>query len=221
MVRMRIRLLCLFVMLSIVTISIPSIRAQTQNTGAIQGRVFEAGSLAPLPGAAVTITHEDLGLERSTVTNADGIYYVGILPAGRYRITASRQGYESDVNPQNSMIRNFLIHITNTEKADQPPPIVLRKISAQPTPAPPVTPPPVTPPPTQATSTAPPIEVSLLVNTTNATRGGNFDELFLLALPLPGIRSFDNLAFLVPGVAPAPLHIGTTVGPGIGPGVGT
>src|SRR5215216_1983559 len=218
MLRMAARLLCLFVMLSTVSLSIPSTWAQTQNTGAIQGRVFEAGSLAPLPGAAVTITHEELGLERSTVTNADGIYYVGILPAGRYRITASRQGYEPDVNPQNSMIRNFLIHITNTERADQPPPIVLHKISATPAPTPPVTPPPVAAPPRQATATAPPVdEVALLVNITNATRGGNFDEMFLLSLPLPGVRSFDNLAFLVPGVVPPPQHIGTTVGPGIGP----
>jgi hypothetical protein len=222
MVRMAARLLSLFVMLSTVSLNMPSTWAQTQNTGAIQGRVFEAGSLAPLPGASVTITHEELGLERSTVTNADGIYYVGILPAGRYRITASRQGYEPDVNPQNSMIRNFLIHITNTERADQPPPIVLHKISATATPTPPVTPPPVAPPPRQATTTAPPVdEVALLVNITNATRGGNFDEMFLLSLPLPGVRSFDNLAFLVPGVVPPPQHIGTTVGPGIGPGVGT
>jgi hypothetical protein len=35
------------------------------------------------------------------------------------------------------------------------------------------------------------------------------------------VRSFDALAFLVPGVAPPPLSIGTNVGPGIGPGVGT
>src|ERR1051325_7085232 len=116
MVRMGMRLLCLFVILSTISINMPLTWAQTQNTGAIQGRVFEAGSLAPLPGAAVTITHEELGLERSTVTNADGIYYVGILPAGRYRITVARQGYDTVVNSQNSLIRNFLIHITNTER---------------------------------------------------------------------------------------------------------
>lgn len=222
MLRLGMRLLCLLMILSTVSVYIPFAWAQTQNTGAIQGRVFEAGSLAPLPGAAVTITHEELGLERTTVTNTDGVYYVGILPAGRYRITAMRQGYETDVNPQNSMIRNFLIHITNTERADQPPPIVLRKISATPTPTPPVTPPAVTPPPRQTPqATSPDDEVSLMVNISNATRGGNFDERFLLSLPLPGVRSFDNLAFLVPGVFPPPQHIGTTVGPGIGPGVGT
>lgn len=221
----------LLVMLSITPIAMPVSLAQTQNTGAIQGRVFEAGtSIAPLPGATVTITHEDIGLERTTVTNADGVYYVGILPAGRYRISAARQGYENDTNPENSIIRNFLIHITNTEKADQPPPITLQKILAVTTPSnnpPPNNPPPTppTPQPTRPTTsqTAPAKESSaeLMVNTTNATRGGNFGELPLLALPLPGVRTFDDLAFLVPGVFPAPQAIGSTIGPGIGPGVGT
>ena len=232
----------LLAILSIVSLSTPVNLAQTQNTGAIQGRVFEAGSIAPLPGATVTVTHEEIGLERTTVTNPDGVYYVGILPAGRYRISAARQGYENDPNPENSIIRNFLIHITNTEKADQPPPIILQKIVAvnvppanvPPTTQPPVTTPPVTrppttqpqttqptPPPSRQTSPARESQAELLVNTTNATRGGNFGELSLLALPLPGVRTFDDLAFLVAGVFPAPQTIGSTVGPGIGPGVGT
>ncbi len=212
-------------MLSIISISVPAISAQTQNTGAIQGRVFEGVSIAPLPGATVTITHEDIGLERTTVTNEDGVYYVGILPAGRYRISATHEGYQNDTNPENSVIRNFLIHITNTEKADQPPPITLQKIVAvvtPPTTQPPTTQPPATTQPTSAqTSPAKESSAELLANTTNATRGGNFGELPLLALPLPGVRSFDDLAFLVAGVAPPPQAIGTGVGPGIGPGVGT
>ncbi|MEK6405494.1 MAG: carboxypeptidase-like regulatory domain-containing protein [Acidobacteriota bacterium] len=221
----------LLVALSLSSIYFPHVIAQTQNTGAIQGRVFDAGTLDPLPSVVVTITHEEIGLERTTISNDQGIYYVGILPAGRYRITAAKQGYENDADPRNSSITNFLIHITNTERADQPPPIILRKAGVA-TP-PPVTPPPGTPPPatrppaTQPTptprqaSTTDESDVALLANTSNATRGGNFDERFLLSLPLPGVRSFDDLAFLVPGVAPPPLSIGTNVGPGIGPGVGT
>src|ERR1044071_2892608 len=146
MSRNAVKFFSLLVMLSIISIPMPATSAQTQNTGAIQGRVFEAGSIAPLPGATVTVTHEDIGIERTTVTNADGVYYVGILPAGRYRISAARQGYENDPNPDYSIIRNFLIHITNIEKADQPPPITLQKITAAVTP--PVTQPPVTQPPT-------------------------------------------------------------------------
>ena len=95
----------LLVMLSIISLYMPVSLAQTQNTGAIQGRVFEGGSIAPLPGATVTVTHEEIGLERTTITNADGIYYVGILPAGRYRVSAARQGYQNDPNPENSIIQ--------------------------------------------------------------------------------------------------------------------
>ena len=43
----------------------------------------------------------------------------------------------------------------------------------------------------------------------------------LLSLPLSGVRTFDDLAFLAPGVAPPPQAIGNTTGPGLGPGVGT
>ena len=220
----------LLIALSLSAIYLPHTIAQTQNTGAIQGRVFEAGTLEPLPSAVITITHEEIGLERTTISNEQGIYYVGILPAGRYRITAAKQGYESDTDPRNSVITNFLIHITNTERADQPPPIVLKKVGVAA--APPVTQPPTQPQPTRPPAVQPPttppagqtpaeFDVALLANTSNATRGGNFDERFLLSLPLPGVRTFDDLAFLVPGVAPPPLSIGTNVGPGIGPGVGT
>jgi len=232
MSKIAVKAFSLLVTLSLSTVYFPHAIAQTQNTGAIQGRVFEAGSLAPLPSAIVTIVHEEIGLERTTVSNDQGIYYVGILPAGRYRITAAKQGYESDPDPKNSVINNFLIHITNTERADQPPPIVLRKVGAAAPPpvTPPVTPRPGTQPPTPPPATLPPVrqasataesDVALLANTSNATRGGNFDERFLLVLPLPGVRTFDDLAFLVPGVALPPLSIGTNVGPGIGPGVGT
>src|SRR4030095_2323237 len=202
------KVFCLIIALSLSSIYFPRALAQTQNTGAIQGRVFEAGSLAPLPSVVVTVTHEEIGLERTTVSNDQGIYYVGILPAGRYRITAQKQGYENDADLRNSTINNFLIHITNTERADQPPPIILRKVGAAPTTTtPPTTQPPTTrppttqPPSTPSTPTSGPdqSDVALLVNTSNATRGGNFDERFLLGLPLPGVRSFDDLAFLLPG----------------------
>src|SRR5258705_1238442 len=130
MFKIRTKVFCLLIALSLTSIYIPRVLAQTQNTGAIQGRVFDAGSLDPLPSVVVTVTHEEIGVERTTVSNDEGIYYVGILPAGRYRITAQKQGYENDSDPRNSIINNFLIHITNTERADQPPPIILRRAGA-------------------------------------------------------------------------------------------
>src|SRR5438477_12653254 len=94
MYRIGTKVLCLLMVLSSSGIYLPSTSAQTQNTGAIQGRVFDGGSLDPLPSVVITVTREEIGLERTTVSNDEGIYYVGILPAGRYRITAQKQGYE-------------------------------------------------------------------------------------------------------------------------------
>ena len=81
--------------------------------------------------------------------------------------------------------------------------------------------------PVPQTGTPPPLAVITgadavkLVNTTNATRGGIFTDFDLAALPLPGRRTFDALAFLLPGVAAPPQTVSTTVGPGIGSSVGT
>ena len=74
-----------------------------------------------------------------------------------------------------------------------------------------------TPPPPAITGA----DAVKLVNTTNATRGGIFTDFDLTALPLPGRRTFDALAFLLPGVATPPQTLSTTVGPGIGSSVGT
>jgi len=68
---------------------------------------------------------------------------------------------------------------------------------------------------------APESKYQQVVNTSNATRSGSFSERQLRALPLPGTRTFDDLVFLVPGVAPPPQTSSRAVGPGIGPGVGT
>lgn len=105
------------------------------------------------------------------------------------------------------------------------------------TPRPGTTPPVTTPPVTAAPGVTPPVttpttgqqpsgggdgeESAQLVNTSNASRIQHFDLRQLMILPLPGIRTFDDLAFLSPGVALPPLAIGSLVGPGVGPGVGT
>ncbi|HSK74666.1 MAG TPA: TonB-dependent receptor, partial [Pyrinomonadaceae bacterium] len=58
----------------------------------------------------------------------------------------------------------------------------------------------------------------------NPRRGGAFNERAVQTLPLGGTtltRTFDELAFYVPGVLPPPQAIGNSVGPGVGGGVGT
>ncbi|HZS06306.1 MAG TPA: carboxypeptidase-like regulatory domain-containing protein [Blastocatellia bacterium] len=185
--------------------------AQTQTTGAIQGVVYEAGSKAPIAGAAIDVANEETGLVRTTITNNDGLYFVGMLPPGLYTVGARRDGYEND--PQSST-SNFPIRLSKTNLV-QPPPIVLRKIGSAPA---------ATAAPASATtgsSAANDSEFERQVNTVNATRGGNFDRRQLTTLPLAGIRTFESLAFLLPGVAPPPQPVGGTVGPGLGAGFGT
>ena len=60
-----------------------------------------------------------------------------------------------------------------------------------------------------------------LVNTSSPTRGASFDERQLSSLPLPDIRTFDSLAFLIAGISAAPQSLGGVAGPGIGAGVGS
>jgi hypothetical protein len=62
-----------------------------------------------------------------------------------------------------------------------------------------------------------------LVNTTDAARSQNFSEQQIHSLPLganTAMRSFDELALLLPGVSPPPYTPGVR-GPGVGFGIGT
>jgi hypothetical protein len=76
----------------------------------------------------------------------------------------------------------------------------------------------------QPTNTSSPEPEAIgMVNTVDAVRGGNFIERQIEALPLGAasiMRSFDDLALLVAGVAPPPYMPGAR-GPGVGFGVGT
>ncbi len=185
--------------------------AQTQTTGAVQGSVHEAGSKAPIAGATVNLTNEENGLLRATITNKEGIYFIGMLPPGFYTVSATCAGYEDD---RLSSTNHFPLRLSKTNLV-QPPPIVLRKIG---TTAAVTTMPTAVPSAGAASSDS---EVERLVNTINATRGGNFDRRQLTTLPLPGIRTFETLAFLLPGVALPPQTLGGAVGPGLGAGIGT
>ncbi len=77
---------------------------------------------------------------------------------------------------------------------------------------------------TQTTKSSPPEPEAIgLVNTVDAVRGGNFTERQIESLPLGAasiMRSFDDLALLVTGVAPPPYTPGAR-GPGVGFGIGT
>ncbi len=184
--------------------------AQTQLTGTIRGQVLEETQTGmPIEGAIVTITNEETGLVRSVISRTNGEYSIELLPSGLYSLSGRKDGYE---NSSFGTANNFPVLIKQNNVV--PPPIRLRKIGATPPPS-----------PTAAAAAPQPVvdgaQYARLANTENATRSINFDTTVLLALPIPGTRTFDSLALLSPGVAPPPPAIGKNVGPGLGPGVGT
>lgn len=66
--------------------------AQTSATsGEISGRVTDSGGGA-LPGVTVTASNTETGLTRSTVTDENGEYTLGLLPPGTYNATAELEG---------------------------------------------------------------------------------------------------------------------------------
>jgi protocatechuate 3,4-dioxygenase beta subunit len=71
----------------------PSSPADQQGTGRIRGRVVAAETGAPLRGARVEILGGSAQPPRETVSDADGGYEVGQLPAGAFFVNASLDGY--------------------------------------------------------------------------------------------------------------------------------
>src|SRR5207247_8888721 len=65
-----------------------------RSTGTIRGTVRDA-TQAVLPGATVTVTNQDTGLTRGTVTNSAGAYTAAELPVGRYTVSAELQGFNT------------------------------------------------------------------------------------------------------------------------------
>ena len=68
--------------------------AQPAGTATIAGTVTSDDAQAkPLRRVQVTVRAPELGPPRTAITNDDGTFVLGALPAGRYTITASKPGY--------------------------------------------------------------------------------------------------------------------------------
>ncbi len=79
------------VALAIVGSGSVGLHAQTV-TGTILGVVQDASG-AVVPNAAITITNQDTGVARNVMSNADGLYNVPSLLAGKYTVQATAQGF--------------------------------------------------------------------------------------------------------------------------------
>jgi hypothetical protein len=211
------------------------IKAQDTVTGAFEGRITDKRTGAPIAGASVQFINQGTGVPIAKRTNQDGRFYQALLQPGTYTIRATAPGYRTEE------VERRLVATRNNIVIPVP-------ISLEPEGTPPTTPPNTTTPPTTTpgNTTTPPVataspgtgaaattgankteeEANLVatINQTDGRRGGAFTELEVSTLPLGAttlIRTFDELAFLVPGVFLPPQTGGLVAGPGVGPGVGS
>src|SRR3989304_9437495 len=67
-----------------------------QSLVAISGTVRDTSG-AVLPGAVVVLLNEDTGISRTATTNQVGLYNAPALGLGNYRVTASLEGFQTQV----------------------------------------------------------------------------------------------------------------------------
>jgi hypothetical protein len=209
-------------------IPIRSTYAQDYVTGSFEGEIKDSITGSPIVGATVRITNQETGVPVAKQTDSAGRFRQGLLPPGDYTITVVKEGYVI-LNLQRSLpaLRPTVV---------LPPVPLVREVTAtataSPTPASFVAATPgATPLPTiQPTTKAPPpdagteADIRGEINTIDAQRGGTFSQKEVSNLPLGAItrvRTFDELALLLPGVAPPPQTQGEVAGPGVGAGVGS
>ena len=173
--------------------------AQDSVTGAFEGRVSNNITGAAIVGAAVQITNEETGVNYNLRTNSKGLFYQGLLAPGFYLIKVSINGFDTK-----TLRRQLKVSVTGEVV---PVPVGLDPVGSG-----------------NVTQTVENDNIRVEVNTTDARRDESAKEEKIKNLPIGAAtvtESFDELAFLAPGVAPPPQTVGDTAGPGVGPGVGS
>jgi hypothetical protein len=193
---------CLIFWLGLLTSFSELVKAQDTVTGAFEGTVSNNVTGEVVAGAPVQITNELTGITYNLATDSKGRFFQGLLSPGIYLIRVSVPGFRP-------RILRRLLKIAFTGEVI-PVPVTLDPENT------------ALPPPSQVPEEAEDIRVEM--NTSDARRDGSYPERTISELPLGSTslnRSFDELALLLPGVAPPPQTIGDVSGPGIGPGVGS
>ena len=219
---LRIFTLSLFV-LSTLQLASPNACAQDTVTGAFEGTV-KSRSGEPIAGASIQFINQLTDVPIAKRSDSQGRFYQGLLPPGTYTIRVSAPNFQT---------REIELRLLATRANSViPVPVTLDPVTTATTPTPTPTPGTATATTTQPPTTTQPstqtvdVDRSILsdINTTDARRGGAFTDKEVSTLPLGGVtlvRSFDELALLLPGVAAPPQAIGNGTGPGVGSGVGT
>lgn len=177
-----------------------------QNTvsGAFEGIVSNSQTGDPIP-AKIEITNEQTGAVYTPTVDSKGRFYQGLLAPGFYRISVSAAGLRPRL-----LRREIKVSLTGEVV---PVPVALEPESA-------------------ASSSVPASQavleegddIRVAINTKDARREGSFRDESITKNPLGSstlTKSFDELALLLPGVAPPPQTVGEVAGPGVGAGVGS
>ena len=76
----------------VVSLTSPAANAQTAGAGSITGTVMDPNK-SVLPGAVVTVTGTDTGIDHQFITNSAGIYVAPFLQPGHYKVSATGAGF--------------------------------------------------------------------------------------------------------------------------------
>ncbi|MGQ0543291.1 MAG: TonB-dependent receptor [Blastocatellia bacterium] len=80
----------------LITMSSISFAQSQATTGLIQGTVVDPNG-AVVPGASIVVRNADTGFERTVTSNDDGFFTAPLLPLGKYRITATKDGFAQQI----------------------------------------------------------------------------------------------------------------------------
>lgn len=212
--------------------------AQNTVTGAFDGVVFDKLSSEPIKGATVEMINQDGGEHYKHLTDPHGQFFQALLRPGTYTIRVVKAGYQ-DIEvtqelptlrttefeslpdglepaakskldkrllPRQGLRSARMLFISMTPKDEFTARVLPQTVG------------------TKTTRAA--IDRSLSGNLyqLDGRRDGVFTQKEVTQLPLGGttlVRTFDELAPLMPGVAPPPQTIGNGSGPGVGAGVGS
>jgi hypothetical protein len=159
------------VLITLVCLFTASIASSQVNTSVIAGSVTDnSGSV--VPGATIAVLQIGTGLERKTVTNANGEYVIPQLAPGNYEITAQATGF------QTARVTSIALTIAQREVVDIS--LKLGQVSEQ------------------VTVSA---EAAQLKEAETASLGQLIERRVIQDLPLNG-RNYLTLGSLSPGVVP-------------------
>jgi hypothetical protein len=76
----------------LISLGASAVFARQAADATIKGTIADQAG-AVIPNAKITVKNARTGLERTTMTNDAGIYYLPLLPVGEYELTAEAQGF--------------------------------------------------------------------------------------------------------------------------------